>query len=238
MLNKPIEVLIVEDDETAAQLLGQFTQKEEGFSVTAIANTAEQALDLLEIHSPHLILLDIYLPSMNGIDLLWEIRRKYRDIHIILITASNDAETIKEAIRGGVFGYIVKPVMIDRLISTLKKFRTVSQQLDQPKIFHQEEIDQFFGSLGTHEKRTEKQSKHAAQLPKGIDALTLRRIKEQLLLMKESLNADELAKSIGITHSTARRYLEFLVSLGEVSIEVQYGAVGRPERKYKKAGME
>lgn len=47
-----------------------------------------------------------------------------------------------------------------------------------------------------------------------------------------SVSADELASLVGMSHSTVRRYLEFMVSVNEVAVETYYGTVGRPERKY------
>ncbi|MFB4320814.1 response regulator, partial [Priestia sp. BR_2] len=120
MTENQINVMIIEDDSTAAQIYEQFIKKLEHFTVVATAGSGEQALELLTIFTPQLILLDVFLPDINGVELLWEIRKKYRGIDIILITAANDVETVGEAIRGGAFGYLMKPVIIDKFLSTLK----------------------------------------------------------------------------------------------------------------------
>ncbi|RXT06961.1 response regulator [Ammoniphilus sp. CFH 90114] len=231
MAIQPIEVMIVEDDPRTAEIYKQFTQKLEGYTVSDIANTGEQALELLKIYSPDLILLDIYLPDMNGIDLLWQVRSHYRGVDVILITASNEADTVREAIRGGVFDYMIKPVMIDRFLATLKKYQGVKQQLSNSKVFRQHEVDSFFKT--TPMSPILEGGSKETPLPKGIDKLTLSRIKKQLNEVNESVNVDELAKSLGITPSTSRRYLEYLLSIDEVEVELKYGAVGRPERRYK-----
>lgn len=236
MDKEKIEVMIVEDDELAANIYVEFTNKLKQFKVTAVASTGKQALDLLNIYKPRLILLDIFLPDMNGIDLLWEIRRKYRGIDIILITASNDAETVGEAIRGGAFSYIIKPVMIDRLVSTLDKYSKVINQLKNNRLLAQNEVDSFFPQDQLSETGTinyVSNIKKTKVLPKGIDQFTLTRVKRQLKMSNKSVNAEELAGLIGVSRSTARRYLEYLVSTGEVEIDVLYGAIGRPERRYK-----
>ena len=233
MEHKQIEVMIVEDDARAAEIYKQFTQKLDEFTVSDIANTGEQAIELLNIYSPDLILLDVYLPDMSGIELLWKVRSKYRGIDIILITASNEAETVREAIQGGVFDYMIKPVMIDRFLATLKKYQTVKQQLNGNKIFKQQELDSFF--IQNHAAPEENKGSKEAVLPKGIDKLTLLRIRRQMSAVNESYNVDELAKAVGITVSTSRRYLEYLYSINEAEVELRYGAVGRPERRYKLA---
>ncbi|PTL39135.1 response regulator [Alkalicoccus saliphilus] len=124
-----IEVVIVEDDETAAAIYVEFINKIEGFSVPYIANSAEQALEMLKIKKPDLILLDVFLPDMNGIECMWEIRKNYNNIDFILITASNETDTVKEAIRGGAFSYIIKPVMMNRFLQTLDQYRQTFSQL-------------------------------------------------------------------------------------------------------------
>lgn len=229
MAIQPIEVMIVEDDPRTAEIYKQFTQKLEGYTVSNIANSGEQALEILKIYSPDLLLLDIYLPDMNGIDLLWQVRSHYRGVDVILITASNEADTVREAIRGGVFDYMIKPIMIDRFLATLKKYQDVKQQLSNSKVFRQHEVDSFFKTT----PMTLEEGTKEIPLPKGIDKLTLSRIKKQLIEANESVNVDELAKSLGITPSTSRRYLEYLLSIDEVEVELKYGAVGRPERRYK-----
>lgn len=70
-------------------------------------------------------------------------------------------------------------------------------------------------------------------LPKGIDRLTLRRVIDALADAPDSLTAMQMARTMGASRSTARRYLEFLVAEQAVSAELGYGDVGRPERRYR-----
>ncbi|MFD0825513.1 response regulator [Neobacillus sp. M.A.Huq-85] len=229
MAGNPIQVLIIEDDPVAANIYKKFTEKIEGFEVSAIANSGEDALGYLHTFRPHLILLDIYLPDMNGIDLLRVIRMKFRGIDIIPITAANDAETVTEAIRGGVFSYLIKPIDIKKFTNELTRYKLTMEQLQIKKTMVQKEIDAFFSLAdpATPKLREEK------QLPKGIDRFTLLRVRDKLHFEKGSVSAEELAVLLGITDSTARKYLEYLSSIDEMKVDIQYGSVGRPERKYK-----
>ena len=226
-----IDVMIVEDDEIAANTYTTFIEKLDAFKVTFIANSGEQALQLLESHQPNLILLDVFLPDIHGIELLWEIRKRYRGIDIILITASNDTETVAEAIRGGAFNYIIKPVMMNRFISTLKKYQKITMKLGESQLFLQNEVDSLFYTNDT-EKIAPKQE-NINKLPKGIDKLTLTRIKETMIKLNDSVSADECANLSGVSHSTARRYLEYLASENMIEVTIHHGAVGRPERRYQ-----
>lgn len=225
-----IQIMIVEDDPLAAKVYQQFTEKIEGFDVSAIANSGNEALMYLQTFKPHLILLDIYLPDVNGIDLLRKIRMTYRGIDVIPITAANDAETVTEAIRGGVFSYLIKPIDVKKFTDELTRYKLTMQQLKEKKTMDQKEVDSIF-SVADHSIQKRPNEK---QLPKGIDKLTLIRVRDTLRSEKESVSAEELAVLLGITDSTARKYLEYLSSIDELEVDVQYGLVGRPERKYKR----
>jgi response regulator of citrate/malate metabolism len=229
MAGNSIQVMIVEDDPVGAKIYKQFTENIEGFEASAIANSGKEALAFLQNFKPQLILLDIYLPDMNGIDLLRAIRIKYRGIDIIPITAANDAETITEAIRGGVFSYLIKPIDVKKFTDELNRYKLTMEQLQIKKTMDQKEIDTFF-SLADHPNPKQTQEK---QLPKGIDKFTLVRVRDKLRIETGSVSAEELAVLLGITDSTARKYLEYLSSIDEMEVDIQYGSVGRPERKYK-----
>ncbi|MFJ8237474.1 response regulator [Ureibacillus sp. NPDC094379] len=226
-----INVIIVEDDVEAVNIYKHFTNELEGFRVIATASSGSQALQLLNMIQPHLILLDVFLPDMNGIELLREIRKKYRGIDVIMITAANDTETVSGAIRGGAFGYLIKPIIIDKLIETLNRFKSVREQLNRNNVMNQEHVDQLFQS---NQKDLPEQAKKKEQYPKGIDKHTLKLVRDHIQALEASVSADELSQIVGISYSTMRRYLEYLVSLNVMEVENGYGNVGRPERKYKR----
>ena len=230
MSKKTINVIIVEDDENAANIYKQFTNQMDHFNVIATVSSGTQALELLKVIQPQLLLLDVYLPDMNGIELLREIRKKYRGIDVIMITAANDTETVSEAIRGGAFGYLIKPIIIDKFISTLNQYDVVQSQLHQNELVNQANIDAIFRTSNKQRSVTETQKD---TYPKGIDKHTLKLVRSKIQNLAGSLSADELGQIVGISYSTMRRYLEYLVSLEEMEVEITYGSVGRPERKYK-----
>lgn len=224
-----IKVIIVEDDHEAAGIYKQFTDQQPGFQVIATAGSGRQTIDLLKVVEPHLILLDVFLPDTNGIELLKEVRKQYWGIDVILITAANDTETVSQAIRGGAFGYLIKPIMIDKLIVTLQEYSQMRNQLYEQKRIDQDKVDRMFRtpSLKNHS------SSDIVQLPKGIDKHTLKLVREKMKNVEKSMNADEYSQLFGISYSTTRRYLEYLVSTQEMEVQVIYGSIGRPERKYK-----
>ncbi|AEI44602.1 response regulator [Paenibacillus mucilaginosus] len=226
-----ITVLIVDDDPKIAEINRRFVEKVPGFSVIGIATDESQAREQLEILGPQLVLLDIYIPNSNGIDILQQIRRHHRDTEVIMITAAKEIEPVREAVRSGAFDYIIKPLVFNRLQETLLRFRDFQQQLQRlgsgSGQVAQDDIDRLLA------RTDKKEGPSSAPLPKGIDKLTLDKVVGALSSTPEGMTADGVAKLIGVSRSTGRRYLEHLVSLGDVYADLSYGVVGRPERVYR-----
>ena len=100
VMGEEIEVLIVEDDIRIADIHRRFTEKIEGFKVIGTATTGEQAKEWLELVKPQLVLLDVYLPDMQGTELVTYIRHHLHDTDIIMITAASETDVVRHALRG------------------------------------------------------------------------------------------------------------------------------------------
>ncbi|MBB6448220.1 CitB family two-component system response regulator CitT [Geomicrobium halophilum] len=230
-MNESYKVLIVEDDFRVAEINRQFIEKMDGFTVTGMAKTGEETIEQLNNSQtlPDLILLDVYIPDVEGLELLWTIRNHYHEVDVIMMTAAKEVSTIEESLRGGAFDYIVKPIEFERFAWTLGRYDRQRRMLTEKEEMDQAEIDHLIGSAAA--KQTSVPSDH--ELPKGIDEITLTTIKDILKKTKdEGITAANLGEKIGASRSTARRYLEYLVSINAVKTELKYGDVGRPERRY------
>jgi len=219
-------VLIVEDDPKIAEIHRHFTEKIAGFSVCGIADSLEDAEKMSQLLEPDLVLLDLYFPEGLGTEILWKIRARRQATDIILITAAKELEPLQEAMRGGVFDYIIKPVMFPRFQEALERFREHRQQLLGESAISQQDVDRLLHPY-------KDSSPGEPEYPKGIDPLTLKKIRTVFEQPHpEGLSADEVGQQIGASRTTARRYLEYLTAAGHLTAELIYGAVGRPERKY------
>ncbi|NOH28723.1 response regulator [Vibrio mediterranei] len=219
-------VMIIEDDLKIAELHRRYLEQIGGFEVVGMATSKAEAEIQLEILEPELVMLDVYLPDGTGIEILAWLRSLNQECDVILITAARDVETLQQAMRGGVIDYLIKPVMFPRLEAALKKYQKRTEQLHHVEGLDQSLVDEMMQASNT-EKNVE------LRLPKGIDGVTLEKIRA---LFKEDkpFTADEAGEMIGASRTTARRYLEFLISIGELVADVNYGTVGRPERCYRK----
>lgn len=221
-----IRILIVEDDRKIAEIQRRFLERLEQVELCGIAHTLSDARELIEVMSPDLILLDVYFPDGNGLDLLRELRATDSGSDVILITAAKEVETLRSALRGGVFDYILKPLVFERLQEAINGYRAHMERLATLHQVAQKEVDALLPRGAGESGRSAEE-----RLPKGIDALTLDTIRE-VMADGRKLSAEEVGIAIGASRTTARRYLEYLVGAGELSAEVAYGSVGRPERRY------
>jgi response regulator of citrate/malate metabolism len=220
----PLSVLIIEDDFMVASVHRAFTERIPDFMVCGVAHTGREALALLEQHKPDLVLLDVYMPDLTGLQVLWEMRQRRLQSDVIFITAARDVETVREAMRGGAVRYIVKPFGFAKFESTLTDYVRLRSHLGSNPMVDQVEIDRFYG--------LEMAVRPADSLPKGLSENTLRLVEGFLRRADRPATAEEVAEGVGVTRVTARRYLEFLAGAGKAKFDVRYGAVGRPEHRY------
>ncbi|WP_424767699.1 response regulator [Paenibacillus sp. sgz302251] len=226
-----IRVLIIEDDFRIAQINRRFVEKIEGFEVVGIATDEQQAHEHLDILAPDLVLLDLYFPDMNGLVLLQHIQKKNPLTDVIIITAAKEFDTVREAIRGGVYDFMIKPVVFERFQEKLRSYQKYHHKMlllgGENKQLDQEGIDQLLWGSGDSGDKDR-------YLPKGIDKITSEKILAFIEGSPEVLTAEELGKKAGFSRTTARRYLEYFVAKGEMAADISYGTVGRPERVYKR----
>ncbi len=119
----PYSIYIVDDEQSIRE--GITMALEANYQVEAFS-TAETAIDVIKDNPPDLVLLDIGLPGMNGIEALQKIRSLYPDMLIIMITAYEDIKTVISAMKFGAYDYVVKPIHMDGLeVSIRNAFETI-----------------------------------------------------------------------------------------------------------------
>lgn len=116
------KVLIVDDEPWIIKDLKSLIDWETfGFRIVAEASSGEEAEKLIKVHNPDMIISDIRMPEMNGLELVQNIKTRRRDMIIVFISAYSDFTYAQEAINIGAFDYILKPVEVEKLKSTLRK---------------------------------------------------------------------------------------------------------------------
>ena len=110
-------VLVVDDEPDSVELLQEFLTGK-GYEIVTASN-GEEALRKVKEERPHLVLLDVRMPDMNGLDVLRKVRQFDHEVGVIMVTAVNEEDTGRQALKLGAFDYIVKPLNLEYLERSL-----------------------------------------------------------------------------------------------------------------------
>ncbi len=223
-----INVLIVEDDPMVAQLNKSYIEQMDDFTLSGIAAHTEEAIEHLSQTKVDLLLLDVYMPGLNGIDFLKLIREQNQDIDVILITAASDIHQIQQSLRLGAVDYLIKPFEYERFKEALTQYKRNHYTLTDIDQVNQREIDRVL-----QKSSPQAVGSKTYELPKGLTKNTLATI-NQVILSKEpdSFSTDEMAEATQISRVSVRKYLKFLSDIEYLEETLVYG-VGRPIYQYK-----
>jgi CitB family two-component system response regulator MalR len=225
-----IKVLIVEDDPMVAEFNRRYLVQVEGFTFAALARSATEALAIIEKQEINLVLLDIFLPGMNGLEMLSRIRAIGKGIDVIVVSAACDSHSIQKALRNGVVDYLIKPFEFERLNAALTAYRERAMFMKNQDVLSQTELDR---------RILRKDQPVGTELPKGLDRNTLKIVWEAIQAVSgDNFTTEEMAKRVGISRVSMRKYLNFLRKLDMLNLEVTFGAIGRPVYKYKCINLE
>ena len=219
------DVLVVDDDFMVAKLHSRFLATQPAFRVVGVAHNGADALTAVGTLRPDLVLLDVHLPDMSGLEVLREARSRHPEVEVILITAAHELDVVRRAWQGGALSYLVKPFEYTALAERLEHFRSNRAMLAAPGV-DQGQIDQLFGVSGAV------RGPAPAELPKGLSRETADLVR-QALTADEPLSATECADRVGLSRVSARRYLAYLEETGVAQVHLKYGRTGRPERLYR-----
>ncbi|MFG2773441.1 response regulator [Streptomyces sp. NPDC048350] len=220
------KVLVVDDDFMVAKLHSRYVSTVDGFSVVGVAHSGGEALRLADRLRPDLVLLDIYLPDMDGVSVLRELRGAGLAVDALFITAARDAGMIRSALRAGALHYLIKPFNQSALQEQLRHVASLRSRLDDLNEARQEDVDQIFGTRPPGSR----------ELPKGLAAHTADLVDGILRAHPDGLSATECAEAGSLSRVSARRYLEYFAETGRAEITLRYGGTGRPERRYRRLG--
>ncbi|MFY0543566.1 response regulator [Brevibacillus sp. H7] len=206
----------------------QFIESVPGFEVVGMAGNGAEGVKLVKALKPDLVVIDIFMPALDGVQTIQQLRSDNEAVDVIVITAAKDKATIQTMLRHGAMDYIIKPFKLERIQQALENYRSFRIQLQQEGTVSQTEVD----LLLLRRKTSAGSPSVAEELPKGLNALTLQQVIQYLTQQNRSLSAEEVAEQVGIARVTARRYLEYLEKSGTVHRAIEYGGVGRPTNRY------
>jgi len=117
------KIAIVEDNRVIRESLIEFVHSDPEFTCICACATAEEALKLIPKHQPEIVLMDVQLPNMSGIECTTQLKQLLPGLHIIMVTVYEDTERIFKALRAGACGYLLKRCTPDELLAAVREVR-------------------------------------------------------------------------------------------------------------------
>lgn len=225
-----IGVLVVDDDFRVARVHRAYVERVDCFRVVGVAGSGEQALSAVGELRPDLVLLDLYLPDVFGLDVIPRLRTAGHECDVMVVSAAREADAVRGAVRHGVVDYLLKPFDFEDLRGRLERYAVQRGMLRDTVVRGQDDVDRVLAGAampvpsGLH------------RLPKGMSAETAGLVERTLREAEGSLSASECARLTGVSRVSARRYLEYFHAVGAAEVSLRYGATGRPERRYRFVG--
>lgn len=226
----PVRTLVVDDDFAVASVHRGFMETLPEFTVVGEVHRGMDALRAVEELRPDLLLLDIHLPDISGLEVLTRLRtRGGPPVDVIAITAARELETVRQAMSTGVDHYLVKPftrtAFLERMNAYLAQRGELLRVGQDDSVLDQDGVDQL---LAAGQRRP-----HAVTMPKGLSPVTLRLVTNALRNADADLSAQEAGDRAGLSRVSARRYLEYLVTIGKAEVLPRYGMANRPAHGYR-----
>jgi response regulator of citrate/malate metabolism len=221
-----IRTLVVDDDYRVAKVHAAGVAAIEGFSCVGEAHSSSEARELVGARQPDLLLVDLYLPDENGLELVRSLgeQRLPTQPDFIVITAARDVESVRRAMQLGAIHYLIKPFGFAQLRDQLIAYRRLREGLGQTSIADQETVDALYGLL---------RHPPTGRTTRPGPTTTVAQVLNAVRAAADGVSAADVAHQLGFSRATAQRYLADLVRRGHVEVSPNYGGAGRPENRYR-----
>ncbi|MGA9777100.1 MAG: response regulator transcription factor [Verrucomicrobiia bacterium] len=183
------KIAIVEDNKVIRESLMEFIHADPECRCVCACATAEEALKVIPKHEPEIVLMDIQLPNMSGIDCLAQLKQMLPSVHIIMVTVYEDTERIFKALRMGACGYLLKRCAPEELIAAIREVRQGGAPMSRE--IARKVIASFQEPLATAVE---------------VEDLTVRE-REILELLANGFPNKQIADRLGLTDGTVRWHL-------------------------------
>ena len=201
----PIRILIVDDHELARRAMRLIVSADPAFEIVGEATNGQEALELTEKWMPDLILMDIIMPGMDGLEATKQIKERFPYVKIVVVTVSDDVSDLFEAFKKGAQGYLIKNIKTDLWCDYLKA--VANDDASIPKEIALRILSEF------------KTSSHDRPSP-TVSGLT-RREQETLVLVAKGYSNREIAEQLGISEYTVKNHLKNILQKLHLSNRVQ-----------------
>ncbi|MCJ7518506.1 MAG: response regulator transcription factor [Anaerolineaceae bacterium] len=200
-----IRVIICDDQEVVCQGLNAILGTADNLEVIGVANNGLEALELLEKKGADVVLMDLKMPVMNGIHATREIKEKYPQVKVLVLTTYDEDAWLFDAIRNGADGYLLKDTSREMLIQSIEEIVEGKTPVDS-KV-----AGKLFSQL----------SKHALPGDSTIGKDLAEREKEILKLISHGMTNAEIARNLFLSEGTVRNYVSAILEKLDVEDRTQ-----------------
>ena len=225
-----LRVLVVEDEPVAAAAHAEYVRRVPGFDLAAVATTGQEALRVLKHQPVDLVLLDMNLPDLHGLDIVRSMRSAGHSTDVIAVTSARDLDVVRRSVSLGIVQYVLKPFVFSTLRERLESYARYRDQLAGDEVVaSQQAVDRLLSQPRSGVTA-------GNPLPKGLSTESLEAVTRLLSEAAAALSASEVAEQTSASRVTARRYLEYLCEVGLAARRQRYSPTGRPTVEYAWTG--
>ncbi len=222
-----IHTVIVEDDPMVAQINQQYLLQLGDFHIDAVFTNGRDALGYLRQNPADLLILDVYMPTISGDELLRRMRAENILSAVIMVTAATEMRIVDEALHLGIVDYLIKPYSFSRFQGAVQKYLMKADLLKSSATVDQAVVDRLLGGESLPDGEY-------SDLRKGLNPKTLSYICEYLNQHAgERHTCESISAASGLSKVTVRRYLNYLIESGQVLSSIDYETGGRPRVLYR-----
>lgn len=208
-----IKVMIVDDQRLMREGLKTILDLEKDLEVINLAENGKDALDKISSELPDVVLMDIRMPVLNGVECTLALKKKYPEIKVLILTTFDDDEFIIDALKNGAVGYILKDLSSEKLVNCIRDVyagNSIMQPEIAAKVISMITMTNLPGKIVSGSKIIP-EGYGTALKHTGIDDFTEREI-DVLRLVGKGLSNLEIAKKLYISEGTVKNYISSLYS--------------------------
>lgn len=222
----PLNILIAEPDMMLRTLYRKTVSEVPGYVFAGYADNGDALHSIVACTAVNVVLLDILLPRFGSLEGFRAMRAEFPRTDFIILSSEKAPDVVRGTICSGAFDYLIKPFEWERFERALAAYSEYHRSLvDRKRPWKQEDIDRLPGFR-------KQLPENSQPTPKGFQETLLNRLFNLLRESEHPLSASESGRMLGISRSSARRYLEYLADEGEISVRYEFTQIGRPRKLY------
>lgn len=215
---KKIKIVLIDDHELFREGIKRILALEPGFEIVADGKDGSQAIDLVREHKPDIILMDINMPQMNGVEATKQLTKTFPNVKVLILSIHDDESYVTHVLKTGASGYLLKEMDADALIEAVRVVASGGAYI-HPKVTHNlikeyrrlaKEDEAYEDSIGYRE----------VEYRKPLHILT-RRECEVLQLMTDGQSNRAIGESLYISEKTVKNHVSNILQKMNVNDRTQ-----------------